>query len=493
MMTEAVHAQPFSLPPAALVIDGRIVRASSGGAARHVDPATGQVQAEFPIAGAAEVNAAVEAAKRALPGWRATPPAKRRDLLFRLADLVDRDRELFAWVGSKEIGTPIGSVRNIPDKFIAWTKYAAGWADKLEGRVVSSLQDDTVFDYTLNEPYGVIGMIMTWNGPLMGLGMKLGPALATGNTIVMKPPELSPFTPYLMMKLIEEAGIPAGVVNLVTGGAEAGDALVRHPDVAKIAFTGGTATAQRIAAAIAPQMKPAIYELGGKSANIVFADADMAVAVRHAARQPLFLSGQGCILPTRLLVEESIAADFVERVVAEVRSLRMGDPLDPQTDLGPVVDSRSQERLLTTITRARDAGDGRIVLGGGRPAALAQGAYVEATVFRDVKPDSDLGQNECFGPVLSIMTFRTVDEAVDIANGTRFGLGAYLHGKDITRMLKMTHRLSAGSVQINGAPTARENAPFGGLGMSGYGREGGRDGLGEFLRIKNVAINGATA
>lgn len=492
-MTEHARAPQFSLPAAALVIGGETLRSSTAGVAQHVNAATGKVQAEFPIAGAAEVDAAVAAAKRALPAWRSTPPSRRRDLLFKLADLVDRDREFLAWVGAMEIGSPISGVRNIPDKFIAWTKYAAGWADKLEGRVVSSLQDDTVLDYTLNEPYGVIGMIMTWNGPLMGLGMKLGPALATGNTIVMKPPGLSPFTPYLMMKLIEEAGFPAGVVNLVTGEADAGEALVRHPDVAKIAFTGGTATAQRIAAAIAPQMKPAIFELGGKSANIVFADADMAVAVRHAARQPLFLSGQGCILPTRLLVEERIAKDFVERVIAEIRSLKMGDPIDPSTDLGPVVDIRSQQRLLATITKAASAGDGKVVLGGGRPSAHPDGAFVEATVFQDVRPDSELGQNECFGPVVSIMTFRNTDEAVEIANGTKFGLGAYLHGKDITRMLKLTHRLQAGSVQVNGAPTARENAPFGGFGLSGFGREGGRDGIAEFIRIKNVAISGLTA
>lgn len=492
-MTELGRTGQFALPEPSLVIDGKDLRVSSAGRATHINPATGKPQAEFPIAGAKEVDAAVAAAKRALPTWRATPPAKRRDMLFKLADLVDRDRELLAWVGAMEIGTPITSMRNIPDKFIAWTKYAAGWADKLEGRVVSTLQDDTVLDYTLHEPFGVIGMIMTWNGPLMGLGMKLGPALATGNTVVMKPPELSPFTPSIMMKLIEEAGIPAGVVNLVTGGGEAGEALVRHPDVAKIAFTGGTATAQRIAAAIAPQMKPAIYELGGKSANIVFADADMDIAVRHSARQPLFLSGQGCVLPTRLLVEESIASRFVDQVVAEVGSLKMGDPLDTLTDLGPVVDCRSQGRLLETIERARTQGDGKMVLGGGRPWALPDGSYVEATVFRDVHPDSELGQNECFGPVLSIMTFRTADEAVEIANSTRFGLGAYIHGKDITRLLKLSHRLSAGTVQINGAPTARENAPFGGLGMSGYGREGGRDGIAEFIRIKNVAINGLTS
>ncbi|MFA5580652.1 MAG: aldehyde dehydrogenase family protein [Paracoccaceae bacterium] len=484
-----VHHDAFVLPRPVLVAGDKVLHSASLGMMPHVNPATGKVQAELPVAGRAEVDMAVAAARAALPGWRATRPAMRRDLLFKLADIIDRDRELYAWVGAMEIGTPIAMVRAIPDKFIAWTKYAAGWADKLEGRVVSSFQDDSVLDYTLPEPYGVIGMIMTWNGPLMGLAMKIGPALATGNTVVIKPPEISPFTPSLFMQAVEEAGIPPGVVNLVTGGAEAGEALVTHRDVAKIAFTGGTVTAQRIAAAIAPQLKPAIYELGGKSANIVFADADMAVAVRHSARQPLFLSGQGCVLPTRLLVEESIADTFAEAVVAEIRSLRVGDPMDDATELGPVATQSAQERLLATITRAKADGDGELVLGGARPAAHPDGFYIEPTVFKDVKPASQLGQQECFGPVLSIMTFRTADEAVAIANGTPFGLGAYIHSQNLNRTLQMASQLHAGSVQVNGAPTARENAPFGGIGMSGYGREGGRDGLQEFIRIKNVAIN----
>lgn len=487
-MNDMSAMQALGLPEAGLVIEGRILRSASGGRHAHVNPATGQVQAEVPLAGAAEVDQACRAARRAFPLWRATSPGDRRDALFRLADLVMRDKERFAWIGSKEIGTPIGAVRAIPAKFVAWTKYAAGWADKLEGRVVSSFQDDPAFDYTLNEPFGVIGMILTWNGPLMALAMKIGPALAVGNTVVIKPPELSPFTAFHFMSLVEEAGIPPGVVNLVTGGAEAGEALVRHDEVDKIAFTGGVETARKIAASLAPQMKSAIYELGGKSANLVFADADLDVAVRHAARTPLFLSGQGCILPTRILVEASIADAFMERVIAEIASLRMGDPLDETTDLGPVATMNAQRRLLATIDRARSAGDGQLVLGGGRPAALPDGAYVEATVFRNVRPDSDLAQHECFGPVVSIIPFSSDDEGVAIANGTKFGLGAYLHTRDVTRALKLAQRLEAGSIQINGAPTARENAPFGGRGLSGYGREGGRDGIQEFVRVKNVAI-----
>ena len=478
----------MALPKAGLVIGESFLDSGSGGTHVHVFPATGEEQAEIPLAGPKEVDAAVAAAMKALPAWRGMKPSERRDRLFRLADLVEQHAEEFAWIGTREVGSPISGVRIIPGKFAAWTKYAAGWADKLEGRVVSTYQDDTVFDYTLPEPWGVIAMIITWNGPLMGLAMKVGPALAAGNTIVIKPPEFTPFTAWRLIQLALEAGIPPGVINLVTGGPDAGEALVKHPDVQKIAFTGGTATARKIAAAIAHEMKPAIYELGGKSANLVFADADLDVAVKHSARTPLFLAGQGCVLPTRLLVEESIAEEFTERVVEEIRSLRVGDPLQNETELGPVVSKAAQARLLDMIGQAKTRGDGKLALGGGIPEGLEAGSFVQPTVFTGVEPGSMLGQAECFGPVLSVLTFRNVDEAVQIANGTPFGLGAYIHSTNLPRTLRLVHRLDAGTIQVNGAPTARENAPFGGQGLSGYGREGGFEGLSEFIRTKNVAI-----
>jgi aldehyde dehydrogenase (NAD+) len=479
----------FELPKAGLVIGERYLTTGSAGVHHHHYAADGQVQAEVPIAGAAEVEAAVAAAKAAFPAWRATRPSVRRDLLFKLADLVEQHGEEFAWIGARENGSPISGVRMIPSKFAAWTKYSAGFADKLEGRVVSTFQDDNVLDYTIPEPFGVVALILTWNGPLMGLGMKIGAALAAGNTIVMKPSELTPFTAWRLVQLAAQAGFPPGVLNLVTGGSEAGEALIRHPDVQKISFTGGVSTGQRIAATIAQSLKPALYELGGKSANLIFADADMEVAVRHSARQPLFLAGQGCILPTRILVEESVADDFIDRLIAEIKSIRVGDPLDATTEFGPVIDARSQIRLLGLIEAARARGDGKMALGGGKPSGVnPDGYYVEPTVFTGVDPKSDLAQNECFGPVLSVMTFKTADEAVEIANGTEFGLGAYIHSNNLPRTLQLAHRLEAGSVQINGAPTARENAPFGGRGLSGHGREGGHEGMMEFVRIKNIAI-----
>ena len=478
----------YALPQAGLLIGEKRLLRASGGVHAHVFAADGQVQAEVPIAGADEVNRAVEAAHAALPGWKSTKPSIRRDLLFKLADLVERHCEELAWVGAREVGSPISGVRAIPGKFSAWTKYAAGWADKLEGRVVSSLQDDSVFDYTLSEPYGVIGMVITWNGPLMGLGMKVGPALAAGNTIVLKPPELTPFTAWRVTQLAEEAGFPPGVINLVTGGVEAGEALINHPKVAKVAFTGGLSTGKRIAGQLAAQMKPGIFELGGKSANLVFADADLEKAAKHSARTPLFLSGQGCVLPTRLLVEEAIANAFVDRVIAEIASLRIGDPQKDETEFGPVVSAAAQARLIGLIEEARRRGDGGLALGGGKPEGLEDGFYVAPTVFTGVDPTSSLAQNECFGPVLSIITFKDEEDAIRIANNTAFGLGAFVHSQNIARVNRLVHALDAGTVQVNGAPTARENAPFGGNWLSGYGREGGYAGLSEYIRVKNVAI-----
>ncbi|MFB0874296.1 MULTISPECIES: aldehyde dehydrogenase [unclassified Sphingobium] len=480
---------PFPIPQAGLIIGEEKLMTGTGGTHEHRFAGNGEVQAMVPVAGADEVNRAVAAAKAAFPGWRSTHPHVRRDLLLKLSDLVLEHGDEFAWIGARENGSPISGVRAIPAKFANWTKYSAGFADKLEGRVVSSFQDDNVLDYTLAEPYGVVGLILTWNGPLMGLGMKLGAALAAGNTVVMKPSELTPFTAWKLIHLAEQAGFPPGVLNLVTGGVEAGEALVKHRDVQKISFTGGVSTGQRIAAMLAPSLKPALYELGGKSANLIFADADMEVAVRHAARQPMFLAGQGCILPTRILVEESIAKDFTERLLAEISSIRIGDPQDKATELGPVINESSQTRLLGLIEAARARGDGTLALGGNKPAGVdPNGYFVAPTVFTDVDPASSIAQDECFGPVISVIPFKTADQAVEIANSTEFGLGAYIHSTNLPRTLQLVHRLEAGSVQINGAPTARENAPFGGRGLSGHGREGGHDGMMEFVRVKNVAI-----
>ena len=483
----------FKLPIADLVIGEHHLTRASGGVYQHRFSGDGEIQAEVPLAGFNEVDMAVKAAKRASATWMNTPPSLRRDLLFRLADAVEAKAEEFAWIGAREVGSPISGVKYIPQKFSAWTKYAAGWADKIEGRVISTHRDDNAFDFTVHEPFGVIGMILTWNGPLMALAMKLGPALATGNTVVLKPPEISPFTASYLIKLAEEVGIPPGVINLVTGGAQVGEALVSHPDVDKIAFTGGTSTASKIATKIGPLLKPAMYELGGKSANLVFADADMDMSVKYSARQPFFLAGQGCILPTRILVEEGIYRDFTERLIEEIDSIRIGNPMCSETEFGPVISKQAQTRLLKKIVEFKRDGQGRLTFGGGIPDSTnPNGYFVEPTVFTDVKPNSTLAQDECFGPIIAISSFKDENEAVAMANSTQYGLGAYIQSTNLSRSLRLSNQLRAGGVFVNGAPTARENAPFGGINSSGFGREGGRDGLQEFLRIKNVAIASAS-
>ena len=474
---------------AELVIGGARHTAGSGGVHQHRFPGDGEIQAEVPLAGPREVDLAVTEAKRASASWRKTSPSQRRDLLFRLADLVEENSKELSWIGAREVGSPVTGVSLIPAKFSAWTKYAAGWADKAEGRVISTHHDDHAFDVTIHEPFGVIGMILTWNGPLMALAMKLGPALAAGNTVVLKPPETSPFTASYVLKLAREAGIPPGVINLVTGGSEAGQALVSHPDVDKVAFTGGPATAAKIASKIGPLLKPAIYELGGKSANLVFSDANMETSVKYSARQPLFLAGQGCILPTRILVEESIAKGFTQRLISEVERIRVGDPMSKETEFGPVISRQAQRRLLEQVYKFKRDKQGNLVLGGGVPGNTnPEGYFVEPTIFTDVEPDSALAQDEFFGPIIAISTFKDEGEAIAMANSTQYGLGAYVQTRDLSRALRLSHELKAGGVFVNGAPTARENAPFGGINRSGFGREGGRDGLQEFFRIKNVAI-----
>jgi aldehyde dehydrogenase (NAD+) len=289
---------------------------------------------------------------------------------------------------------------------------------------------------------------------------------------------------------VREAGIPDGVCNIVPGGVEAGEALVRHPAVEKISFTGGPATARHILASCAENLKPALLELGGKSANIVFQDADLDFAAIHATTWGLaMLSGQGCSFPTRLLVQEGIYDELVARCVERARSLPMGDPFDPSMAMGPVITAAAADRIVATAERAVREGNGRLLVGGRRASGpLARGAYVEPTVFADVDPACNLAQQEVFGPVLSILKFRTEAEAISIANSTRYGLAAFVHCHDLDRAHRVAEELRAGGVFINGAMLVEPDTPFGGLGLSGFGREGGRVGIDEYLRPKTVSI-----
>jgi len=440
------------------------------------------------LAGAREVDDAVRSAEAAGPAWRALAPDRRAAILFRLADLLEANAKDCAVLGALENGSPVSIMQ--PGLYTAsWVRYYAGWVDKLEDRVVPTYAN-TGLDYVRREPYGVVGVLPPWNGPMMGMGQKAAPALAAGNTVVAKPPEIAPFGAYRFAEFALEAGLPPGVLNVVAGGPEAGEALVRHPRVGKVSFTGGRDTARAVIAASAETIKPLTLELGGKSANIIFPDADLDTVIPTSAfAGAIVLSGQGCALPTRIYLHDDIYDEGVERLLAVLDAAVVGDPLEQSTQMGPVVTQRSQERILGIVERAVAAGAGKLLTGGrAMGGELADGYFVAPTLFGDVEHGSELAREEIFGPVLSVLRFHEEAEVVDKANDSEFGLGAYVHTSDVTRAYRVAVQLHAGFVVANGPPFLGPTAPFGGYKQSGYGREGGREGIEEFLRTKNIIL-----
>jgi aldehyde dehydrogenase (NAD+) len=469
------------------VIGDRRTRGEAAEEYEHHNPATGVLQARVALGGASEIDDAVTVARETRATWRAVPMAERIAVLDRLADLLDAHDDEACAINALDNGTPVSGMRS-GAYTAAWTRYYAGWIDKLDGEVVPVAGD--ALDVVLPEPYGVIGAIVPWNGPMMGMGQKAVPALAAGNTVVVKPPEIAPFGALRFAELALEAGLPPGVLNVVVGRAAAGDALVRHPGVDKVSFTGGCATARLVMAAAAETLTPLTFELGGKSANIVFPDADLDVATTMAALLgAVLLSGQGCALPTRLYVHDDVYDDVVGRVVAQIEAVQVGDPFDPSTMMGPVVSERACTRIIGVIERALDEGAGKLLTGGRRlEGALADGYFVAPTVFGDVDHDSSLAREEIFGPVLSVLRFHDEDEVVAKANDSPFGLSAYLHTRDSSRALRIARQLDVGTVIVNGFPAMAPGAPFGGVKQSGFGREGGRAGIEEFVRRKNIVL-----
>jgi len=471
---------------AGLVIEGNLIESASGGFFEHVNPATGRVQQAIPLAGISEVDAAVASAKRAFDAWRGWNPDRRRTVLMRLAELIRREADYFVTVNAVETGTPVAQQRPRILDIAARFDYYAGWIDKLCGDTIPL--NPGLMDYTLLEPVGVVAKVLTWNTPMGGIGTGVAPALAAGCCVVIKPPELAPFASVRFGQLCLEAGLPPGVVNVVPGGPEAGHALVSHPDIDKISFTGGPATAAKIQAAAALSLTPLLLELGGKSASLVFPDADLDGVVAFQ-KMLTSINGQGCTLPSRLLVHRDVYDDVCGRIVSAFSQVRVGDPLLDETEMGPVISAEALKRIEGMIERAKQQG-GRLLTGGTRLGGeLSEGYFLPLTVFADVDPTSDIAQSEVFGPVLSIIPFETESRAVEIANGTVYGLAAYVHTLDINRALRLSSALVAGNIGINGhgAP-AGYRAPFGGVKDSGYGREGGREGIMEFLTVKNVAI-----
>ncbi|MCU0275082.1 MAG: aldehyde dehydrogenase family protein [Acidimicrobiales bacterium] len=474
------------LPRAALIIGGERIERASGGTHAHVNPATGEAQAEVVLAGAAEIDQAVAAARDASAVWRGLRPDERRDALLRLAALVRREAEPIGAMLTLECGMGAATAQGLPRRGADYLEYYAGYADKLEGQVIP-IFPESAFDYTLPEPYGVIGMVSTWNGGISSAARKAAPALAAGNTVVLKPMELAPFAVQRFGELALEAGIPPGVVNVVPGSAEAGVALVEHPGVDKLSFTGGVETARRILASAARNITPVVLELGGKSGNIVFPDADLAAAGAFAGTMCMSGAGQGCVFPTRLIVHESVHDELLERAVATASSLKVGDPLDPTTVVGPVISEAQRDRILGMIEQARtDAGE--IVLGGRAAQGLGGGFFVEPTIIDGVTSQSFIAQHEVFGPVLSVLTFADEEEAIALANDTAYGLAGYVFTNDLRRAHRVAARLRAGYVSLNSFAALPASAPFGGFGLSGVGKEGGREGLLEFVRTKNVYL-----
>jgi aldehyde dehydrogenase (NAD+) len=477
-----------AVPNGDLLIGADWVSSSDGARRAAIDPSTGEELASVAMATESDVADAVTAAHDAFPAWRDWPAQRRRDVLFELARLIDQNDAASGVLRSLETGAPMKRKRGA-SLAAEWTRYYAGWVDKIEG-VTAAPYAGPALSYTTPEPYGVIAALTPWNGGMVSAAMKVVPALAAGNTVVLKPAELSPLGPLRFAELCLEAGLPPGVLNVVTGGAEAGAALVSDRRVAKISFTGGGATARRILESAARNLTPVILELGGKSAHLVFPDANLDMAAITSVQTALAnTAGQGCVLPTRLLVHTDVYDEVAGKVTAMAGALKVGRPFEAGVQMGPVIDAANCERILGVIAAARQAGAGELLTGGDRLGGeLANGYFVAPTVFGDVDNASDLAQREVFGPVLAVIRFDDEDQAIELANATEYGLGGLVFTGDINRAHRTSRRLQAGYVGVNAFPPMPPNAPFGGVKQSGFGREGGREGLMEFLQIKNVYI-----
>jgi len=477
------------LPSGDALIGDRWEADTSGGRREQLDPSTGEPLATVAMTGPEEVDRAIAAAAAAFAAWSQWAPARRRDVLLELARLLDVSDPELGVVRSLETGAPYKRRRGA-SLAAEYVRYFAGWVDKLEGATIPTSAGPAL-DYTRLEPYGVVAVLTPWNGGMVSPAMKVAPALAAGNCVVLKPAELAVLGPLRFAELCLEAGVPPGVVNVVPGGADAGAALVGDRRIGKISFTGGGAAGRRIMEAAGRNLTPVVLELGGKSANIVFADADLDAAAMTAVQAGIVpTSGQGCVLPTRLLVEDSVYDAVEERVVAMTEALVVGRPFDDGVHMGPVIDAANCERILGVIERARTDGAGRLLTGGNRIGGdLAGGYFIRPTVFGAVDNDSDLAQHEVFGPVLAIVRFHDEDEAVTLANGTAYGLGGIVFTNDLRRAHRVAARLDAGSIGVNAFPPMPPTAPFGGVKESGFGREGGRAGIDEFLRLKNVYVS----
>jgi len=477
------------LPKNILLAGEETINQGSGNVHGHIYPANAQVSSTLKLAGAEEVALAVTTAQAAFPHWSGVSGEQRRNLLLKLADIIDAHSTELAMLEMIGNGSPTMMAQYAPVVAAQRFRYYAGAADRIRGETLDAW-NGPAHNYVNYEPYGVIGAIIPWNGPLFAAAMVLAPVLAAGNCVVIKAPELAPYSVMRLAQLFLQAGFPPGVVNMVAGGPAAGEAIVAHPGVAKIQFVGSGATAKKVLQTAATTLKPCGLELGGKSAVIVFADADLTAAGKRGLSGAMSVSGQGCVNGTRLLVERPIYDQYLAALQAIAQHIPIGDPTQPDTVMGPLISATSLTRIQTLVDQAQDQG-ARLITGGQRlGGSCADGFYMPITILADVDPASDLARHEIFGPVLSVTPFDSEEEAIALANDSEYGLGAYIHTRDLRRAHHVASAMQAGMVQVNASGEGMQPfAPFGGYKQSGYGRLGGQQGLLEFLQVKNVWMN----
>jgi aminomuconate-semialdehyde/2-hydroxymuconate-6-semialdehyde dehydrogenase len=472
-------------------IGDALVDAHSGQTLDNVEPATGQVYSTVPDSSATDVAAAVAAAQQAFAEWSSTPAARRAKAMNRIADLIDRDREALARAETIDNGKPLSLARqlDIPRAAVNLRFFAAA---ATQSASEAHVMEGQALNYTLRNPRGVVGIISPWNLPLYLLTWKIAPALATGNTVVAKPSEVTPMTAFRLSELCLEAGLPAGVLNIVHGtGPSAGAALVEHPEVSTVSFTGGTATGELIARAAAPQFKKVALEMGGKNANIVFADADLDEALPTSVQAAFANQGQICLCGSRLFVDRAIYNDFLPQFVEQAKALVVGDPLEDATQQGALVSRAQLEKVSRYVDLARQDG-GTVHCGGASPDEIndrcRQGFFFKPTVISNLDVQCRVNQEEIFGPVVTITPFDSEDQVVDYANATRYGLAGSVWTTNLKRAHRVAARIQSGTIWVNCWMIRDLRVPFGGTKSSGVGREGGQEAMRFFTEPKNVCV-----
>ena len=470
-------------------IDGQLLDPASGDYLENVNPAIGQVYSQVPNSQLDDIDAAVQSAEKAFPKWAGMAAGQRAEILRKLADLIDQNRERLVTAESDDNGKPMRLARavDIP-RVSANIRFYAGLS---EGFASESHAMPDGINYTLRQPLGVVGVISPWNLPLYLLSWKIAPALAIGNCVVAKPSEVTPMTAYLFSELCIEAGMPPGVLNVVHGGgATTGDAMLTHPGIKAISFTGGTETGEHIARTVAPQFKKFSLELGGKNPNVVFADCDYERTLATSLQAAFANQGQICLCGSRILVQQSLHERFLNDFVARANAMKVGDPHEPDSDLGAVVSQPHQQKILQSIETAEQEG-GELQCGGSAitvEGRCADGFFIQPTVFTGLSNESQTNQQEIFGPVVTIQSFEDEDQAIALANGTRYGLSSSIWTSDISRGHRMAARINTGVVWINTWMVRDLRTPFGGMKSSGTGREGGQESLRFFTEPKNVFV-----